>query len=71
MEAAILLETTDEIPAIVPNTLQQGFRGIPGVKEDILWATTQTVPGIAEEFQGQRILGGAPFAPEPQAQGNP
>jgi hypothetical protein len=52
IEAAIRLETTDEIPSIVPNSLQQGFRGIPGVKEDILWATAQAVSGIAEELQG-------------------
>jgi hypothetical protein len=69
IEAAILLETTDEISSIVPNALQPGFRGIPGVKEDILWATAQAVPGIAEELQGQRILGGATFAPELHAQG--
>jgi hypothetical protein len=71
IEAAILLETTDEIPSIVTNALQQGFRGIPGVKEDILWATVQAVAGIAEELQGQRLLGGATFAPELHAQRNP
>jgi hypothetical protein len=71
IEAVILLETTDEISSIVPNALQPGFRGIPGVKEDILWATAQAVPSIAEELQGQRILGGATFAPELHAQGNP
>ena len=41
IEAAVLLETADAIPAIVPNPLQEGFRGIPGIEEAILRATAQ------------------------------
>src|SRR5688500_11659766 len=39
IEAAVLLQTADKVPSVVPNTLQKGFGGIPGVKEHILGAT--------------------------------
>jgi hypothetical protein len=70
IEAAVLLETTDDIPAIVPNALQQGFRGIPGVKEDGLWVTAQAIPGRAEALEGQHLFGGAPLVPQSYAQWN-
>jgi len=57
IEAAVLLQTADKVPAIVPNPIQQGFGGIPGVKEHILRATAQTVAGIAEQLQREDILG--------------
>ena len=49
IEATVLFETTDDIPAIVPHARQQGFRGLPGVKEDVLRVTAQAIPGLAEE----------------------
>jgi hypothetical protein len=61
IEPAVLFKTTDEIPAIVPNALQQGFRGIPRVKENVLGGTAQAIPGVAEEIKGQRIFGGPPL----------
>jgi hypothetical protein len=36
IEPAILFEAADEIPPVIPDTLEEGFRGIPGIKEDIL-----------------------------------
>jgi hypothetical protein len=71
IEAAILLEATHEIPPIVPDALQQCFRRIPGIKEDICRATVQAVAGIAEQLQSQLVSRGAAFAPESNAQGNP
>jgi hypothetical protein len=65
LEATVLLETTDEVPAIVPKALQQGFRGIPGVKEDGLRVTAPAIPGLAEELKGQHLLGGATLVPQP------
>ncbi len=48
IEPAILFDAADEIPPVVPNTLEEGFRRIPGVKEDILGVAAQPIPGIAQ-----------------------
>jgi hypothetical protein len=50
IEPAVLLQTTDEIPPIVPNPLQQRLRRLPGVEHHVLGPTTQAVAGIAEQF---------------------
>jgi hypothetical protein len=63
IEAAVLLEPTDEVPAIIPKALQQGFRGIPGVNADIRWVTAPAMAGIAEELECQHLCGGAPLVP--------
>jgi hypothetical protein len=48
MEATILLEAADNIPAIVANPLEKGFRGIPGSKEEVGRAAAEAVAGIAQ-----------------------
>jgi hypothetical protein len=53
IEPTLLLETTDNRPAIVTHALEQGFRGIPGIKEPRCRATTQAMAGVAEPPQGQ------------------
>jgi class 3 adenylate cyclase len=70
IEPAVLLEATHEIPAIIPHPLQQGFRRVPGIKEDVLRATTQPIASVAEQLQGQRILGGTSLVPQPYTQWN-
>jgi hypothetical protein len=67
IERAVLLQTTDEIPPIVPNPPQQRLRRIPGLKQHILWLTAQAVAGIAEQLQGQRVLRRAASTPEAHA----
>jgi site-specific DNA recombinase len=62
--AAVLLQTTDKVPPIVPNPLQQGFGGIPGGKEHRLRATAQTVAGGAEPLQRQDISRRPALMPE-------
>src|SRR5262245_9064365 len=49
-EAAVVLEAADEIPPIVANPLQEGFRGIPGIKEHRLRAAAQMIAGLAEQL---------------------
>jgi len=46
----VLLQAANNVPAIVMHPLQQGFGGIPGIKEHILGATAQTMARIAEEL---------------------
>jgi hypothetical protein len=48
IEPAILLETADEIPAIVANPLQKGSGGIPGGKEHVVRAAAQPMASLAE-----------------------
>jgi hypothetical protein len=71
IEAAMLLQATDKIPAIGPNPFQARLRRIPRVEEDGRGATAQVIAGIAEELQGQHVLRRAPAAPKSQAQGEP
>jgi hypothetical protein len=47
MEPAILFEAADAIPPVVPKTLEEGFRRIPGITEDIFGVTVQPMTGIA------------------------
>jgi hypothetical protein len=68
IEAAVLLQTADKVPTSVPNPLQQGFRGIPGVKEPRLRATAQPVAGLAEPLQSKDILRRPALMPEAYAQ---
>jgi signal transduction histidine kinase len=68
IEPTVLLQAADKIPAIVPKPLQQGFGGIPGVKEHILRATAQTIASIAEQLQSKDILRWPAFMPEADAQ---
>jgi hypothetical protein len=63
IEPAVLLEATHELPAILPHPLQQGFRREPGIKEDVLRATTQPMASVAKPLQGQHILGGTSLVP--------
>ena len=55
-EAAVLLEAADDRPPIVANPLQEGLRGIPGLKEHRLRAAAPMMAGLAEQLQGQRRL---------------
>jgi hypothetical protein len=48
IEAAILLEATDKIPAIVATPFQERFGRIPRIKEDVCRATAQAMAGLAE-----------------------
>jgi hypothetical protein len=48
VEAAVLVEATDEVPAIVPNPFEERFGGIPGIKQHVSRATAQAIAGIAE-----------------------
>jgi hypothetical protein len=41
VEAAVLLERTDTVPAVVTNPLEQDFGRIPGIEDDKLRATAQ------------------------------
>jgi hypothetical protein len=54
-----LFEPAHKRPAIVPNPLQEGFGGIPGIKEHILRAAAQPITGIAESLQRELVLRGA------------
>jgi hypothetical protein len=56
VEPTLLLETTANRPAIVTHALEQGVRGIPGIKEPRGQATTQAMVGVAEPLQGQGRL---------------
>src|SRR5687767_6121867 len=71
VEPAVLLEPTDKVPPVVTNPFQQSLRGIPGVKEDVLGATAEVIAGMAEQLQGEGILRGSTFAPEPYSQRHP
>jgi hypothetical protein len=71
IEAAILRQATDNIPAIVPNPFQERFRRIPSGEEDVLGAPAQVMAGIAEGLPGQHGLRRAPAVPKSQAQGDP
>jgi hypothetical protein len=51
-EAAVLLEAADEIPPIAAKPLQEGFRGVPGIKEHILRATAEAIARLAEQLYG-------------------
>jgi hypothetical protein len=55
-EAAVLLQAADDRPPIVATPLQEGFRGIPGLKESRLRAAAQMMAGLAAPLQGQRIF---------------
>lgn len=48
IESTILVEATDERPPIVLNTLEEGFRGVLGILEDILEVTAEPMAGIAQ-----------------------
>src|SRR5262245_64612479 len=67
IEPAILFDTTDEIPPIVPNPLQESLRRIPGIKQHIIRSTAQAIAGIAEQLQGQRILRRSASTPKANA----
>ena len=56
IEAAVLLQTADTVPAVVPNTLQQDFCGLPGVKEHRRGATAQRMAGIAAPLEREARL---------------
>ena len=56
IEAAILLEAAHEVPPIVAKAFEQGFGGIPRLKEHILGLTMQPIAGIAQQLQGELVL---------------
>jgi hypothetical protein len=64
LKPPVLLRAAPKVPAIVINPLQQGFGGIPGIKEHILGATAQTIARIAEELYGQLVFRRSPFTPQ-------
>jgi hypothetical protein len=68
MKPAVLLESADTGPSVVPNALQQGLRRRPGVEEDVPRAAAQAGAGRAEQFPGQGVRGGASCVPQPKAQ---
>src|SRR5262249_10091516 len=67
----ILFETAHEIPAIVANPFEQTFGGVPGLKEHILGVATQTIAGIAEQFQRELVLRRAAFPPQQHPERDP
>lgn len=68
VESAVLLEATHNIPAIVPNPLQEVPGRVPGVKQHILGVTVQVIAGIAQSLQSQLELRGTTGPPEPHTQ---
>jgi hypothetical protein len=52
VDAAILLQATDDIPPIVAKPLQESFGGIPGVEHHRRGAAVQAIAGIAEPLEG-------------------
>jgi hypothetical protein len=68
IEATLLLETADTIPTIVAKALPQSVRGRPGLKEPSGRATTQGMAGMAEQRQGQGLVGGPTCVPEARPQ---
>jgi hypothetical protein len=67
IEAAVRLQATHTIPAIIPNPFEERFRGIPGIEEDVFGAAAQAIPGIAQQFQGQCLLRGSATTPKANA----
>lgn len=49
IEPAMLFEVADTIPAVVPKAIQQGFGGIPRLKEHGRRATAEAVAGVAQQ----------------------
>jgi hypothetical protein len=62
---AVLLQATDNVPALIPHALQQGFRGIPSVAPPRRRAATPPMARRAAPRQGQHRRGGASRAPPP------
>src|SRR5262245_42999138 len=70
IEAAILFEAAHKRPAIVANPLQEGSGGMQGITQDIVRAAVQTLAGIAESLERQRVFSGTMCPPPPQSQGD-
>jgi hypothetical protein len=70
LKTPIFLELTDEIPPIIAYPLEEGLRGIPGVEQDKLGLTAETIPGITQQLQGESELGGSAFVPATKGQRN-
>jgi hypothetical protein len=64
VEPAVLLEPTDKAPPVVTNPLEQRLGWLPGIEEDILWATAQPLTGIAEPREGACLLRRSALVPE-------
>jgi hypothetical protein len=56
IEPPILFETAHEIPPIVPNALEEGFGGIPGIKEHKVGVAAQAIAGIAQQVEGEGLF---------------
>jgi SOS response associated peptidase (SRAP) len=63
VKRAIFLQLADEVPPVIPEALEEFFRGIPGVNQDKRGLALEPMARLAQEFQGQRILGDSPFVP--------
>lgn len=48
IEPEILFQAIHEVPPVVPKALKQRFGRVPGVEDNILRTTVQTVAGIAQ-----------------------
>ena len=53
VDATVLLQAADNVPAIVAQALQQGCRWISRVEEHIVGATAPSMASIAQPRQGQ------------------
>ena len=56
IEPPMLFETAHERPPIVPNPLEEGFGGIPGIKEHKVGGAAQAIAGRAPPVEGEGLL---------------
>ena len=68
LDAAVLLEATHNIPAIVPTPLQEPRGRGPGVRQRTRGATGQAIASLAQRLQGQLDLRGATWPPQAHTQ---
>src|SRR5919197_3307673 len=64
-EGPILLQLAHEIPAIIPDALEQRLRGIPRIEQDKAGLELEPVAGITQQLQRQVKFGRAAFPPDP------
>jgi hypothetical protein len=65
---AIFLQSADEVPSVIPEALEEFFRGIPRVKQDKLGFALEPIARIAQEFEGQVVLGDPAFVPHAEGE---
>jgi hypothetical protein len=54
-DPAVVLQTTDDRPAIVATALEEDVGGLPGLKEDVVRVTAQAIASIAASREGKDI----------------